>query len=142
MVRKDLLDAERDKNTQLQYSLDKYLRELKEQESELQRMQREHGALFESSFRQEKSIKKLKKAQSDWRQKEAQLVNQHRLEMEETKTTFEQETLSLYNALDKERVLRKDAERRIIELEASQNEQKAKMQNAIEGLTKQLTSLT
>lgn len=134
-----LQDEMRSSNDQLQQSLDKHRRESKEREAELQRKYREQRAL-ENSFHQEIATlqKKLKKAQSVSRQKE-QLVDRHRLKMKEAKDAFEQEATSLRSALDKERVLCREAETRATELEASQYEQRARMQKAIESLTKQLT---
>lgn len=149
-VNKDLLDAEKTKNAELERTNEELRRQQKAHESALRdytkRMNREHVMTRENSLSQAKLIKslerKLAKARTDWNQKESQLIDRHRLDMKESKITMEQESISLKTALDDERSKRQEAERRIASLEAAQNDQKTKMQSAIEGLTKQLSTLS
>lgn len=148
-VQRNLLDEEKSKNAGLQNELDKLRLESKAKEADLREStkntRREYALIHGNYLSQEKLLKslerKLKKAQSDWESKETQITSTHNLAMEQMKRRLERESRSLQKALDSERLLRLEAERKIAGLEASQLEQKSKMQNAIEGLSKQLTAL-
>ena len=110
-VKKELLESEMNKTTELKLALDNLRREYQERESELlssiKQIHSENTMIRESSFSQEKHAraweKKLKRAQSEWKQKESQLINSHSLEMKEAKQVLSQEAASLKNDLESER---------------------------------------
>ena len=110
-VKKELLESEKSRNVELQLALENLRQEHKERESELlesvKQLHSENSMFRESSSSQEQMArtweKKLKNAQSDWKQKESQLINRHSLEMKEAKAILAQEYVSLKNALDSER---------------------------------------
>lgn len=106
----NLLDAEKSKNTELQNALDKQRQESKERELELrasaQLMHRENAMVRENYLSQEKWAKslerKLRKAQGEWKLREANLVSSHSVELREIKNICERENMSYKNALESE----------------------------------------
>jgi len=107
---KNLLDAEKSKNTELQNALDKLRQESKGRELELhasaQLMHRENAMVRENSLSQEKWAKslerKLKKAQGEWKLREAKLISSHNVELKEIRHRLGRENMSYKNALESE----------------------------------------